>query len=82
MINDQLNGVVELLGSIKEDNSVPKNIRFKIESTLCLLKTDCEDCLKISQVLNELEDISNDPNIPSYTRVEILNIVGILSNGE
>jgi len=82
MINDQLMGVVDLLGSIKADNSVPRNIRFKIDGTICLLKNDCEDCLKISQVLNELEDISNDPNIPSYTRVEILNIVGILSNSE
>ena len=82
MLNDQLIGIITLLSSIKEDNSVPKNIRFRIDDTIALLNNNCEDCLKISQVLNELEEISNDPNIPSYTRIEILNIVSILSNGE
>ena len=69
-----------MLDSIKGDNSVPKNVRFRVDDTIRLLEGDCEICLKINKALNELEEISNDPNIPNYTRVEVLNIVSILSN--
>ena len=82
MVDEQLTSIVLMLDNIKDDSTIPKNIRFRIDDTIQLLEKNCEHCLKVSRALAELEEISNDPNIPIYTRIEILNIVSILSNGE
>jgi len=82
MIN-QLNNVKNMLGEIKVDNSVPRNIRAKIDEAIIEIgNNDCELDIKISRLLNELEEISEDPNLPSYIRAEILMTIGILSEKE
>jgi len=81
MVNEQIMGVVDILDGIKLDNGVPKNVRNKINDAIGCLNNDCDnESLNLSRFLNQLEDIAEDPNIPSYTRVEILNIVGMLGN--
>ena len=78
---EQLQGIMFTLNSIKKDNTVPKNVRYKISETIIYLNNnDQEASLKISKVLQELDEISNDPNLPMYTRIEILNIIGILGS--
>ncbi len=75
-----LTGVKDMLGEIKIDNSVPRNIRNKIEEVMVQLdKEDCEFDIKVSRLLNDLEEISEFPNLPSYIRTEILMTIGILS---
>lgn len=75
-----LNGVKDMLGEMKLDNSVPRNIRNKIDEVMIQLdKEDCEFDIKISRLLNDLEEISEFPNLPSYIRTEILMTIGILS---
>ena len=75
-----LTGVKDMLGEIKIDNSVPRNIRNKIEEVMVQLdKEDCEFDIKDSRLLNDLEEISEFPNLPSYIRTEILMTIGILS---
>jgi len=75
-----LSDIKEMLDGIKLDNSVPRNIRNKIEEVMEQIdKDDCEFDIKISRLLNNLEEISEYPNIPSYIRTEILMTIGILS---
>jgi len=75
-----LNEVKGMLGEIKVDNSVPRNIRNKIEEVMVQLdRDDCELDIKVSRLLNDLEEISEYPNLPSYIRTEILTTIGILS---
>ena len=75
-----LNEVKNMLGEIKVDNSVPRNIRNKIEEVMVQLdRDDCELDIKVSRLLNDLEEISEYPNLPSYIRTEILTTIGILS---
>ena len=78
MVNDEFENILMTLNFIKEDESVPKNIRSKINETICCLNENKEFSLKIDKVLQDLDEISNDPNLPIYTRVEILNMVGVL----
>ena len=79
-MTEQLVSIKEMLGEIKGDNSIPKNIRGKIDSVLCEIgNNDCSMDIKVSRLLNELEEISEDPNLPSYIRSEILMTIGILS---
>lgn len=79
-MNESLDSVKEMLGELKRDNSIPRNIRSKIEDVLTeISKDDCKFDIKVSRLLNNLEDISDDPNLPSYIRTEILTTIGILS---
>lgn len=70
--------VSEMLGSITEDRTVPKNIRTSAESAKAVLDSDGAIELKISTAISSLDDIINDPNMPMYTRTQIWNVVSIL----
>lgn len=77
----ELEEIIRVLRSIKEDVSIPRNIKEKLDlaiSTLC--KGNCEESLKIDQALEALDNISDDPNTPMYTRVEVLNIISTLGS--
>ena len=78
-MSQEFNEIISTLNVIKEDDSVPRNVRSKIDDAiLCLTNGNKETCLKVDETLQELDEISNDPNLPNYTRVEILNIIGML----
>ena len=78
-MSQEFTEIISNLTLIKEDDGVPKNIRSKIDGAiLCLNKDGKEACLKVDEILQQLDEISNDPNIPTYTRVEILNIISVL----
>jgi len=78
-MNEEFINIISTLSVIKGDDSVPKNVRSKIDNAInCLNNDSKEACLKVDEILEELDEISNDPNLPNYTRVEILNIIGLL----
>ena len=80
MMPEQLDNLKKMLGEMKEDNSVPRNIKSKIDEVIGEIgNEDCEFDIKVSRLLNGLEEISEDPNLPSYIRSEILMGIGILS---
>ena len=80
-MNEEFDKIILTLSLIKENDGIPKNVKFKIDNAInCLNNNNKEACLKIDEILQELDDISNDPNIPNYTRVEILNIIGLLGS--
>ncbi len=72
-------GIEPVLSELKEDISVPKNVRMKVERVIRILKEDSEMPIKASKALNELEEIADDVNLESYTRTQIWNIISILA---
>ncbi len=71
--------LIEELCTIITDDSVPKNVKMRVKSALAALKEeDVEDCLRANKALQELDDLSEDPNVPSYLRPQIWNIVSQL----
>ncbi|MBL7051498.1 MAG: UPF0147 family protein [Nanoarchaeota archaeon] len=71
--------LIEELCLIISDESVPKNVKIKINSALSTLKNeDVEKGLRANKALQELDDLSEDPNVPSYIRPQIWNIVSQL----
>lgn len=74
----QLQNVIDLLQQMLEDNTVPKNVRAKIDKTILLLQKDEEQKIKVSRAMHELEEISNDTNMQSDTRTQIFNIISVL----
>lgn len=71
--------VNRLLDEINADRSVPRNIRTSIEQAKNDLNNDKQDMVvRISSAISILDEVSNDPNIPMYTRTQIWNIVSML----
>lgn len=71
--------IVNMLKQVKEDRSVPRNIRLACEDCIETLKDKSEEeSVRLNSCIFTLDRISNDPNIPMYTRTQIWNIVSTL----
>ena len=80
MDNKELEEVILVLRSIKDDSTIPKNIKEKLDTAIVTLCQDnFEASIRIDKALEELDSISDDPNTPTYTRVEVLNIISAIS---
>ena len=73
-----LDGVVISLSELQEDSTVPRNVRNHIQGIINNLKTEIEPSIKINKALNDLDEISSDVNLQSYTRTQIWNIMSVL----
>ena len=71
--------VIPLIEQIVNDRSVPRNIRTKCEESINILKDEKQDiAIRVNTVISNMDEISNDPNIPMYTRTQVWNIVSLL----
>lgn len=79
MTEESLKDIISLLSQIEEDFTVPKNVRVKVKNAYVCLN-DCIESVdvRINKSLQELDDISDDPNVPSYVRTQIWNAVSML----
>jgi len=75
----EVTNIVIGLSMIEEDDTVPRNIRQRIKETRLLLVPDCDD-IAIDKSLEELELVVDDPNVPQYTRAQIMTVVSMLEN--
>jgi uncharacterized protein (UPF0147 family) len=77
---DALAQVIDVLKELQEDNSVSKNIKGKV----AVMQRELENCkkeelsLKINKILCDLEDISNDVNLPMFVRTQIYQLTSML----
>ena len=78
MTEEKLKDVLDSLSELSSDLAVPKNIKSKISNMINILEDDSELSIRINKVLNELDEIADDPNLQAYTRIQILNIVSLL----
>jgi uncharacterized protein (UPF0147 family) len=68
-----------VLSLISEDRTTPRNIRRAAkEASEMLDLPEQSQAVKAAQAINILDDISQDPNMPPYTRTRIWNIVSVL----
>jgi hypothetical protein len=73
--------VIPIIQQVANDRSVPRNIRMKCEESVKILQDDKEDmAVRVNTVISSMDEISNDPNIPTYTRTQIWNIVSLLES--
>lgn len=71
--------VISLIQQVASDRSVPRNIRTKCEDSVKILQDEKEDpAIRVNTVISSLDEVSNDPNIPTYTRIQVWNIVSLL----
>ena len=73
--------IISFIEQVANDRSVPRNIRAKCEESISILNDKSqEEAIRINTVISTMDEISNDPNIPTYTRTQIWNIVSALES--
>lgn len=77
--NEEEEVISELMDSVIEDTSVPRNIRAVVKESKDKMQNQSETKdIRITSSIYILEDISNDVNMPSHTRTEIWQIISEL----
>lgn len=78
---EELENICNMLEEIKEDNSVPRNIRDGAEECEeMLLNSDDELDVRIASSIFKLEELADDPNIPLHGRTLIWNVISRLES--
>ena len=68
-----------VLGEVSQDNTTPRNIRRAAKDAMDSLQTDQYTlAVRASNAIATLDEISQDPNMPPYTRVKLWNVVSFL----
>jgi uncharacterized protein len=76
-----LQNAMDTLNQVATNPSTPKNIRKNIQDLANDLKSeDLSMSVRASNAISMLDDITQDPNMPSYVRVTLWQAVSTLEN--
>jgi len=76
-----LNNSVSTLNQIATNPSTPKNIRKNIADIVEQLKSDeYSVSVRAANTISLLEDVTQDPNLPSYVRTSLWQAVSTLES--
>jgi uncharacterized protein (UPF0147 family) len=79
MDENLFNEVLALMDDLEDDSSIPRNVRKTSSDAKGKMKDSKESLdLRCATVISELDDISNDPNVPSHGRAAIYTIISKL----
>ncbi|NIM45113.1 MAG: hypothetical protein GTN80_05720 [Nitrososphaeria archaeon] len=77
--NKKILEVTTILKNISQTTIIPRNIRRTADSTIETLKNkDLTPGVRAANAVSTLNEILHDPNMPSFARVKIWNVIGIL----
>lgn len=79
-MNEEIQEVIDYIEELEGDSSIPRNVKAKlIALNKELKKTNKDDfSLIVNKVLSDLDEISNDVNLDSFTRQQIWSITSML----
>ena len=76
---ETLNAAIIMLEDIVSNPSTPKNIKKSISELIIeLKKQEYAVAVRASNAISTLDDITQDPNMPSYVRVTLWQAVSAL----
>ena len=76
---ESLNTAIETLNQVATNPSTPKNIRRNISGLANELKSEeYSMSVRAANAISMLDDITQDPNMPSYVRVNLWQAVSTL----
>jgi|TARA_B100001964_G_C14236330_1_gene602636 hypothetical protein len=72
---------IAVLQSVADSNITPRNIRKIVKDSMIMLQDKTlSQGVRAANAISMLDDISQDPNMPSYARVTIWNAVSTLES--
>ena len=76
---EKLEKAIAILQPLVENTAIPRNIRRTVKETIDGLRDkSIGPGVRAANAIGVLEEISQDPNVPSYARVTIWNAISIL----
>jgi uncharacterized protein (UPF0147 family) len=76
---ERLKQILDVLGQLAEDTSVPRNIRRgALNAQELLLKEEDALDVRAASAIFILDELANDPNIPLHGRTLIWNVISQL----
>ena len=75
---ENISEVGSVISSLKEDESVPKNIKAKLDIVVSIMAEDCQMSEKVGKALHMMDEMSEDLNIQPFVRTQIWNISSML----
>lgn len=74
-----IKNALEVLKTISEDVTTPRNIRRSAKNAMdTLMDASLSHAVRAANAISTLDEVSQDPNMPPYTRTRIWNVVSIL----
>jgi len=68
-----------VLGEVSQDNTTPRNIRRSAKNAMDSLQLPEHSLgVRASNAIAILDEISQDPNMPQYTRVKLWSVASLL----
>ena len=80
MTDQKIQQVVELLGELSSDSTIPKNVKNMINQITEILNQKVEMSMKIDKVMHIFDQMNDDPNIDPFTRTQLWNVVSMLES--
>jgi len=75
----KLNQAITVLNRVAEDNTTPRNIRRTAkQANDLLIDESLSPAARAANAIDLLDQISQDPNMPMYTRTRIWNAISVL----
>lgn len=76
---NKLNQAMAVLNRVAEDNTTPRNIRRTAKQATDMLLDESKSlAARAANAIDILDQISQDPNMPMYTRTRIWNVISVL----
>lgn len=73
------NQAMSILNRVSDDNTTPRNIRRTAKQASDLLLDESTSlAARAANAIDLLDQISQDPNMPMYTRTRIWNVISVL----
>jgi len=75
----KLNQAMAVLNRVAEDNTTPRNIRRTAkQASDLLIDESLSIAARAANAIDLLDEISQDPNMPMYTRTRLWNVISFL----
>ncbi|MEK6973572.1 MAG: UPF0147 family protein [archaeon] len=71
----QIESLKAMIDEVLKDRGIPKNIRATIEEVKSKISAETPTSEDFSSAIYALDDISNNINMPAYTRTSIWEII-------
>ncbi|MBI2136901.1 UPF0147 family protein [Candidatus Woesearchaeota archaeon] len=70
--------VISVIAELQGDFSVPRNVKEKLQLCASALQENTEISLRVDRVKQAIDQICDDVNLESYTRMQLWNISSML----
>lgn len=70
--------IITELETLLNDSSVPRSVHQKVGEVIRILQQEGELSIKVNRALQTLEGVTDDQNVPAFTRTQLFSIVSLL----